>query len=312
MIWESLARWEGRMQVRGYRPLSPRFFETIPMREKRMLQDNNACVASPGMRPASRQHDRKRGRDSSMSSTIWTLASRMRIALLDDHAVVRYGLAARLAEEPDLEVVGSFATSKELMTALRASPADLLLIDYSLGSNDIDGLNLIRALRVRFPRSKILVTSAHNNPATVALAMKAGARGFVGKSQELGELVQAIRTVSVGREYLNAAMARELTAMLASDSPTPAPEGGPPQVRPPRRKRNSPPSSDSLSEMPSLSPREREVLRCCLDGLSVTAIADKFARSVKTISGQKQSAFRKLGVRSDNELFKIEYQIKDL
>jgi len=234
----------------------------------------------------------------------------MRIALLDDHAVVRYGLAARLAEEPDLEVVGSFATSNELMTALRAAPADLLLIDYSLGSNDIDGLNLIRALRVRFPRSKILVTSAHNNPATVALAMKAGARGFVGKAQELGELVQAIRTVAVGREYLNAAMARELTAMLASDTPATAPEQ--PLARPARRKRSSPPSSDSLSEMPSLSPREREVLRCCLDGLSVTAIADKFARSVKTISGQKQSAFRKLGVRSDNELFKIEYQIKDL
>ncbi|MEV8761136.1 helix-turn-helix transcriptional regulator, partial [Klebsiella pneumoniae] len=71
-------------------------------------------------------------------------------------------------------------------------------------------------------------------------------------------------------------------------------------------------SPDSLSDMPSLSPREREVLRCCLDGMSVTDIAEKFARSVKTISGQKQSAFRKLGVRSDNELFKIEYQIKEL
>jgi DNA-binding NarL/FixJ family response regulator len=77
----------------------------------------------------------------------WTLASATRIALLDDHAVVRYGLAKRLAEEPDFAVIGAFATSKELMAALRASPADLLLIDYSLGSNDIDGLNLIRALR---------------------------------------------------------------------------------------------------------------------------------------------------------------------
>ncbi|MBG7620516.1 response regulator transcription factor [Herbaspirillum sp. AP02] len=238
----------------------------------------------------------------------WTLASAMRIALLDDHAVVRYGLAKRLAEEPDFDVVGAFATSKELMTALRASPADLLLIDYSLGSNDIDGLNLIRALRVRFPRSKILVTSAHHNAATVAMAMKAGARGFVGKSQELGELIQAIRTIGLGREYHNAALTRELAAMQVAE-PVP---GGRSEARPARRARTAPPSSDSLSDMPNLSPREREVLRCCLDGLSVTDIADKFARSVKTISGQKQSAFRKLGVRSDNELFKIEYQIKDL
>ncbi|HZG22353.1 MAG TPA: response regulator transcription factor [Herbaspirillum sp.] len=239
----------------------------------------------------------------------WTLASAMRIALLDDHAVVRYGLAKRLAEEPDFEVVGAFATSKELMTALRASPADLLLIDYSLGSNDIDGLNLIRALRVRFPRSKILVTSAHSSAATVAMAMKAGARGFVGKSQELDELIQAIRTIGLGREYHNAAMTRELAAMQQVADPA---VRGKTEARPARRARTSPPSSDSLSDMPNLSPREREVLRCCLDGLSVTDIADKFARSVKTISGQKQSAFRKLGVRSDNELFKIEYQIKDL
>jgi len=61
-----------------------------------------------------------------------------------------------------------------------------------------------------------------------------------------------------------------------------------------------------------LSPREREVLRCCLEGMSVTQIAEKFARSVKTISGQKQAAFRKLGVRNDNELFKIQHQLQDI
>ena len=239
----------------------------------------------------------------------WTLASATRIALLDDHAVVRYGLAKRLAEEPDFAVIGAFATSKELMAALRASPADLLLIDYSLGSNDIDGLNLIRALRVRFPRSKILVSSAHSSPATVAMAMKAGARGFVGKSQELTELIQAIRIVTRGREYLNSAMARELATMQAAEAAARSQPEASPQ---PRRPRSATVSSDTLSDMPSLSPREREVLRCCLDGMSVTEIAEKFARSVKTISGQKQSAFRKLGVRSDNELFKIEYQIKEL
>ncbi|MCP1573514.1 LuxR family transcriptional regulator [Herbaspirillum rubrisubalbicans] len=240
----------------------------------------------------------------------WKVGSKMRIALLDDHAVVRYGLAKRLAEEPDFSVIGAFATSKELMTALRAEPADLLLIDYSLGSNDIDGLNLIRALRVRFPRSKILVTSAHSSPATVVMAMKAGARGFVGKSQELSELILAIRAIHTGREYLSIAMSRELAALQAADPGARSePEPAPPRRR---RARNTPPSSDTLSDMPNLSPREREVLRCCLDGLSVTDIAEKFARSIKTISCQKQSAFRKLGVRSDNELFKIEYQIKDL
>jgi DNA-binding NarL/FixJ family response regulator len=203
-----------------------------------------------------------------------------------------------LSEEPDFQIVGTFASSKEMMAALRTTPADLLVIDYSLGSNDIDGLNLIRALKVRFPDSKILVSSSHYNPATVALAMKAGARGFVGKSQELSELIQAIRTVSVGRVHLNNNMAAELSSMLSAAPSESAQEGGTP--------------SDSLSENSELSPREREVLRCCLDGMTVTQIAEKFARSVKTISGQKQSAFRKLGVRNDSELFKIQHQLADL
>jgi len=227
----------------------------------------------------------------------WTAVKPIRIALLDDHAVVRHGLVSRLTDESDFSVIGAYATSKDMMAALRAVPADVLLIDYSLGMNDIDGLNLIRALKVRFTESKILVSSSHYNPATVALAMRAGARGFVGKEQELSELVAAVRTVALGRVHLNAAMAAELSSMLSIDSP----ETGSDTV-----------AADSLTQNSELSPREREVLRCCLDGMSVTEIAEKFARSVKTISGQKQSAFRKLGVRNDSELFKIENQLQDL
>lgn len=207
----------------------------------------------------------------------WTFVPKVRIALLDDHAVVRYGLAARLAEEPDFQVVGMFATSKDMMAALRLAPADLLLVDFALGRNDIDGLNLIRALKVRFPQSRVLVSSSHDNPATVALAMKAGACGFIGKSRELSELIQAIRQVARG--HANAVDA-------------------PPAV--------------SLAQSAQLSPREQEVLRCCLDGMSVTQIAEKFSRSVKTISGQKQAALRKLGVRNDSELFKIRQQLANL
>nr|WP_232511661.1 response regulator transcription factor [Herbaspirillum sp. meg3] len=227
----------------------------------------------------------------------WAGTNAIRIALLDDHAVVRHGLAARLKEESDFEVVGAYATSKDMMSALRATPADILLIDYSLSVNDIDGLNLIRALKVRFPGSKIIVSSSHYNPATVALAMRAGARGFVGKEQELSELIAAVRSVSVGRVHLNPLMAAEISSMLSSNNAQEDDLSG---------------AGDSLTDHTELSPREREVLRCCLDGMSVTQIAEKFARSVKTISGQKQAAFRKLGVRNDNELFKIQHQLQDL
>jgi len=226
----------------------------------------------------------------------WTGAAPLRIALLDDHTVVRHGLLDLLSDEPDFRIVGAFASSRELIANLRTAPADLLLVDYVLAPDDIDGLNLIRALSTRFPGSKILVVSAHYNPATIALALRAGARGFVGKNQPLSDIVRAIRTVARGHAYLNPELEVEF-AYLLSES---AVQDDAAAVA------FSPAVHDSFAE---LSPREREVLRCCLNGLSVTQIADKYGRSVKTISTQKHSAFRKLGIRTDNELFKMHRQL---
>lgn len=213
----------------------------------------------------------------------------LRLMVLDDHAVVRHGLVVRLAHEPDLSVVGSHATSRDLLDALATLPAEIVLMDFSLGPSDIDGLNLIRALTIRHPRSRTIVISAHYSAATVALALKAGARGYVGKHQELDELVAAIRTVGKGRIHLHPDMAADI-ATHAEASPGPTDAG-------------------ALTKNPLLSPREREVLRCCLEGMSVTQIAAKFSRNVNTISTQKQAAFRKLGIRTDNELFKLRYQL---
>lgn len=219
------------------------------------------------------------------------IASPLRLMVLDDHEVVRHGLVARLAEEPDLSVVGSHASSRELLDALAQAtlPVDIVLMDFSLGPTDIDGLNLIRALKIRFPACKTLVISAHYSAATVALALKAGARGYVGKNQALAETMTAIRTVARGRIHLDPVMAVEIAAgsedaLVHTDA-------------------------EALAQNPRLSPREREVLRCCLEGLSVTEIATKFSRNVNTISTQKQAAFRKLGIRTDHELFKIQHQL---
>ncbi|WP_199030674.1 response regulator transcription factor, partial [Ralstonia sp. ASV6] len=137
-----------------------------------------------------------------------------------------------------------------------------------------------------------------HNKATVGLVMHAGARGFVGKEEELSELVRAIRTVAAGGKRLNATLAAEMERdALAADAPAPTSAVDGNQL-------------SALVDRPELSPREREVLRCCLDGMSVSDIAEKFARSIKTISSQKQSAYRKLGIRTDTELFKIKHELE--
>ena len=217
---------------------------------------------------------------------------RLRIALLDDHAVVRHGLVARLTAEQDIDVVGAYSTSRELIAGLLAAPADVILLDYALGPDELDGVSLIRALRAKFPDCPILVLSTHHEPATVALALRVGARGFAGKGEEMSELVKALRKVVSGAVYLSAEMSyRVAEASTTFDA------------------REGEDGADALLLGAALSAREREVIRCYLAGMTVTEIAEKFKRSIKTISSQKTTAFRKLGVTSNNELFKIRHTI---
>ncbi|MGE8143981.1 response regulator [Pseudomonas frederiksbergensis] len=211
----------------------------------------------------------------------------IRIALLDDHAVVRHGLAARLGTEQQFDLVGVYGTSRDLMSGLAKAPADLLLLDYALSPDELDGVSLIRAIRVKFPDCRILVLSSHHDPSTVALALRVGARGFVGKSEDLSDLINAIHAVASGTVYLNAEMSYSVAEATTQPKPQSADE-----------------YSDAL-QAASLSAREQEVIRCYLEGMTVTEIAEKFKRSIKTISTQKASAFRKLGVTSNNGLFKI-------
>lgn len=211
----------------------------------------------------------------------------IRIALLDDHAVVRHGLANTLAAETNFEVVGIYERSRDLIAGLATAPADLLLLDFSLSPDELDGVSLIRALRVKFPACQILILSSHHDPATVGLAMRVGARGFVGKGEDMGQLVKAIRKVASGAVYLSTDMTYRLAETVTSDT---------------RKASDEVPDALILAELTS---REQEVIRCYLAGMTITEIAEKFNRSIKTISTQKTSAFRKLGVTSNNELFKL-------
>lgn len=212
---------------------------------------------------------------------------RIRIALLDDHAVVRHGVVSHLAAEAGIDVVGAYETSRELMRGMHDAPADILLLDFALGRDELDGVSLIRALRAKFPDCRILVLSTHHESATVSLALRVGARGFVGKGEDMADLVKAIRTVASGAIYLSADMSYQVADATR-------PEGGEPAE-----------TGESALQRAALSAREQEVIRCYLAGMTVTEIAEKFNRSIKTISAQKAAAFRKLGVTSNNGLFKI-------
>ena len=225
----------------------------------------------------------------------WSVASPLRIILLDDHALIREALEIRFSLEADFKVQGVYSTSRELLDSLNRAEADLVVLDYQLADADIDGLRLIQSVRRHHPSIRIVIYSSSEKPATVNMSIRAGANGFVGKSQPTDELLRAVRMVALDRIYLAPAMAAELEKIPAAQM---LPEG------------DDPDHAFTLSDQPNLSPKESEVLRCCLEGMSVSQIASKFTRSRKTISGQKQAAFRKLGIKTDTELFKLQVQLK--
>ena len=227
----------------------------------------------------------------------WSVVTPLRVAVLDDHSLIRLALNSRLSREADFAVVGVYSGSAELISALRVLTIDLLVLDYQLHEGELDGLNLIRMLRKQHPQLLILISSSSEKPAIVNLAIGAGANGFLGKSQPVDDLVVAIRTVASGQLYLSSMMAFELDKKPVSGQESTSANG------------DDSPSDTLLVSNVALSPKEREVLRCCLDGMQVSQIALKFMRSRKTISGQKQSAFRKLGIRTDVELFRLQHNL---
>ncbi len=219
----------------------------------------------------------------------------IRVVILDDHAIVQLGIASYLTEKNSIELVASFAKSRDLIRWLEANHADVVLLDYTLGPDEIDGLDLVKLINTRFPDCRMLMMSSSDTSATVNMTMRAGALGFFGKSNDLGELARAIRVVASGHSFISTELSNRITWGKTIDS-----RGAEARAA----IGNDSPSSDSgASEDLLLSPREHEVLRCFLAGMSVSEIASKFFRSPKTISAQKQSAYRKLGIRNDAELF---------
>jgi len=224
----------------------------------------------------------------------------IRLMLLDDHEFVLCGMQHVLGAYAEFDIVGRFTRSRDLLLALKHSPVDIVVMDFALGPEDTDGLNLIRALRIKFPQVHLLVISATHSPATVSLALRCGAMGFIGKDSDPQHLLEGVRMLAAGETYLEPQMA---TLLEERDIATQAPDA---LIKGNRS------AIEALIRTNNLTLREREVLRCCLAGLSVTQVADKFSRSIKTISTQKQSAYRKLGLGSDNELFKIRSQLERL
>lgn len=198
----------------------------------------------------------------------------IRIAIADDHAIVRKGLRQILGETNDLVVTGEAASADELLTLLRTHPFDFVVLDLTLGSRD--GIELLKIIKSEFPRLHVLILSMHAEDLFALRALRAGAGGYMQKEGAPEELVSAIRRIGGGGTYVSAALAERIARDVVRGT----------QKLPHER----------------LSDREFEVMRLLGTGRSVTEIADNLNLSVKTVSTHRTHILRKTGLRNNADI----------
>ena len=199
-------------------------------------------------------------------------AGKTTLLLVDDHAIVRQGLAALLAREADFAVAGEAGTYEDGLAALAALAPDGVVLDLSL--RDRSGLDWIREARAKGYAGKILVLSMHDEGLYAEKALRAGAQGYVMKDQAEETLVAALRQVVAGRTYLSPAAEK----LLAGGSAAAAEK-----------------ETDGIA---GLTARETEILYAIGGGLTTRDIAEKFGLSGRTVDVHRANVKRKLGCAS--------------
>ncbi len=194
----------------------------------------------------------------------------IRVALVDDHALVRDGIKALLAVMAPLEVVGEAESGADAIQMVGRCQPDLLLVDISL--RDMNGLELTRLLRSRYPSLKVLVLSMYDNYEYVSESVRAGASGYVLKNSPSREIIAAIEAIASGGTFYSAEIAQRLIADKSTDN--------------------------------ELTPRESQVLYKMAQGLNNKEMARELDISVRTVETHRLSIRRKLNIDKPAALVK--------
>ena len=199
----------------------------------------------------------------------------MRVLIVDDHPIVASGCRALLAGEGEIVLLEA-ADAEGGERIFAAENPDVCVIDINLPT--VSGFELARRIRSRDPAARIIMFSMNDDPIFAARAIEVGARGYVSKSGDPNDLVEAIRQVGAGGTYLPTAMARSIAF------------AGP---------------GFAQSPLSKLSAREMEILRLLSTGKSLSEIAWLVHASYKTVANTSSIMRQKLGVRTSAELVRL-------
>jgi two-component system, NarL family, response regulator LiaR len=212
----------------------------------------------------------------------------IRVAIADDHAVVRQGLRTFLELQDDVEVVGEAADGAEAVELVARTEPDVVLLDLVMPR--LDGIEAIKQIRARCPATRILVLTSFADDRTVLPAVRAGAAGYLLKDVQPPELVAAIRTVHSGEALLAPAVATMLVEQLAAEDGANGAAG-------------------ERAAGPQLTPRELEVLAQLARGRANKAIAFELGVSERTVKTHVSNILAKLGFsdRTQAAVYAVEH-----
>lgn len=207
----------------------------------------------------------------------------IRVGLADDHPTILFGLRHLLAEAGAIEVVGACQSAAELIAQLKRQPCDVIVLDYSMPAGDgPDGLALVDHLRRHYPTSKLIVFTVMDSPFVLKPLLPHGVSSIVSKADAMGHVITAVHTSYAGGQYLSPAIKTALNVAR----------------------------HQGATALRNLTPRETEVLRLLMSGLTVTDVAARLNKSKQTISDQRKSAMRKIGASSNVDLIKYAIDMK--
>lgn len=199
--------------------------------------------------------------DAMTRSSLTTDPLPIQILIVDDHPIVRNGLALMVKYEPGMETAAEASSGAEAIAQFHQHQPDVTLMDLRLG--DMNGVEVIAKIREDFPAARIVILTTYDTDEDIYRGLKTGAKGYILKDAPLDELLKAIRTVHAGRQYIPPDVGAKLAERLSR---------------------------------PQLSEREREVLQLMAQGQSNQTIADSLVIAENTVKYHVTNILSKLGV----------------
>lgn len=201
----------------------------------------------------------------------------IRVFLVDDHALLREGIAALLADEADIEIVGQCGDGIQAAQEVEQVKPDVVVLDITLPQ--LNGLEVCRRICRKLRNTAVLILTMHADEEYIVGALKAGASGYLLKEAASEQLTRAVRAIAGGELFLGSGIPHRVLQRLTEDT-----------------------DDDPYS---SLTDRERQVLQLIAEGQTNRQIADKLGVSVKTVDTHRTRLMRKLGIHDQTTLVKF-------